>query len=367
MDIQPILSAYFIPGLGLLFLMFFILYNPLFNKRQGLLFMVAAIINFLLLISTALDHYFANANLENYWIYRRITSYLNFSCSPVIPILLSRMFHDRKRHPVYYLPIVLNIGLCLASTVIPSLVFYITPQNTYGRGELFFVPITITIFYIILLFFEPITKHAKGKTAERVFLLSVIGVIFMGMALEIVYSYKFVMWGTTAIGLILYYLFMVTHYFLTDPLTGVLNRLMYNRALLEIRGKHHCAFISMDINDFKIVNDTHGHAAGDKVLQTFASLLSKAFGKTATVYRVGGDEFVIIAKRPDLGRIEAQLQEARRQATANNISFAYGIINYTPKEDLDEVLASADKNMYVNKAHYKDEKEKQSHESISCH
>lgn len=84
---------------------------------------------------------------------------------------------------------------------------------------------------------------------------------------------------------------------LHDTLSGLANRLQFNRvlenAVKELPDKHF-AVIHCDLDKFKAVNDTHGHAAGDAVIKTVAERLSKVVGRPGLVCRIGGDEFMVI-------------------------------------------------------------------------
>lgn len=85
----------------------------------------------------------------------------------------------------------------------------------------------------------------------------------------------------------------------TDPLTGLANR----RALDESRPAADYALVSVDVDYFKTVNDTYGHAVGDAVLRTLAGVLTRFIRGYDTAYRVGGDEFLLVL--PDCGRTPA--------------------------------------------------------------
>ncbi|MTI43549.1 diguanylate cyclase [Roseibium hamelinense] len=86
---------------------------------------------------------------------------------------------------------------------------------------------------------------------------------------------------------------------LHDTLSGLANRLQFNRVLgraVDDLPANPFAVLHCDLDKFKQVNDTHGHAAGDAVIKAMADRLSKAIAENGLVARVGGDEFVIILK-----------------------------------------------------------------------
>jgi diguanylate cyclase (GGDEF)-like protein len=91
---------------------------------------------------------------------------------------------------------------------------------------------------------------------------------------------------------------------MTDPLTGLANRRQFTQRLqqsikLADREGNFLALMFIDLDRFKSVNDTHGHAVGDAVLLSVASILTKSSRVTDIVARLGGDEFAILVVHPD--------------------------------------------------------------------
>ena len=81
----------------------------------------------------------------------------------------------------------------------------------------------------------------------------------------------------------------------TDPLTGILNRRAFQIAVEEeLRGKTPGVFI--DVDNFKIYNDTYGHNNGDFCLKYFAKTMKSCFPEDSIIGRYGGDEFVVYLK-----------------------------------------------------------------------
>lgn len=105
----------------------------------------------------------------------------------------------------------------------------------------------------------------------------------------------------------------LNHQALSDPLTGLGNRRVMESALNDwhLLGKCY-AVISMDIDHFKRVNDKYGHAAGDKVLQAFASLLGQNCRDGDLACRVGGEEFVLLLPQTSLAAAAEVAERIRR-------------------------------------------------------
>lgn len=104
----------------------------------------------------------------------------------------------------------------------------------------------------------------------------------------------------------------------TDPMTGTLNRrafteqLEYSLALAE-RNASPLALAYVDLDDFKKVNDTQGHAEGDRALRAVARTLRNSSRRTDIVARLGGDEFAILLPETDLSGARNVMQEIKQQ------------------------------------------------------
>lgn len=152
-----------------------------------------------------------------------------------------------------------------------------------------------------------------------------------------------------------------------DPLTGLANRALFNDRLdtaLRAARRHNStlALLFLDIDDFKGINDVHGHAAGDRVLCTIARRLEGCVRETDTVARMGGDEFTVLltdiqsegAVSETVARILAVMAEPldAQSGAANMPSCSIGIACYPADgEDADTLLSHADDDMYRIKRH----------------
>jgi diguanylate cyclase (GGDEF)-like protein/PAS domain S-box-containing protein len=149
-----------------------------------------------------------------------------------------------------------------------------------------------------------------------------------------------------------------------DELTGLYNRrgfmALANQHLKQARrAKRQALLVFADLNGLKVINDTHGHADGDKALITAAEVFNRTFRDSDVVARVGGDEFAILAIEADSESVEAiraRLQAALDSANRGNnrpyqISVSVGIVSYDPEADtsVEEMMAFADREMYSNK------------------
>ena len=132
-----------------------------------------------------------------------------------------------------------------------------------------------------------------------------------------------------------------------DYLTNIYNRNALERDLKVIQEQKNIYYFIADLNDLKLVNDTIGHSAGDKLLQGFARLLADAVGKDGRAYRQGGDEFAVLYNKDPqtfMQDLENRCKEYN-QSSAVLISYAIG---YCPLEN-PEFRDVADQMMYEDK------------------
>ncbi len=142
----------------------------------------------------------------------------------------------------------------------------------------------------------------------------------------------------------------------TDPLTGVLNRRAFFerlRTTLALREGDDLMVCLIDLDRFKAVNDTSGHAAGDAVLIAVAQALGGALRETDTVARLGGDEFAVLAASssgvPSSSHVAERLREAVN-ALGSGVTASIGAVVPTSGEALEDVLHRADMAMYKAKS-----------------
>lgn len=345
---STLIYSYAVPLTGLLFLLYLISINYLFSKEQNRLFKSAVIINLGLIVITSLDYMFRwEANLS-IWYLRRITSFLNFSCGPIIPMLLMRIFYKDKFKKIYYIPLFINAGICFISIFV-NIVFYISTDNSYDRGILFFLPAATTLFYLMLMIFFPAQKYDQGKKTEQITIAAIMATIILSIFLEVNYGYYCLNYGFSALGIIIYYISQNINFFAVDSLTGAYNRQMFNLAVSKIQSKQDCMLCLIDINNFKYINDTFGHEEGDKALVFFSEVIIKNMRKIATVYRTGGDEFMLMAKKENETVLLDAIEKSIRELKERKISFAYGMTHYRAVNDILDALREIDKKMYENK------------------
>jgi diguanylate cyclase (GGDEF)-like protein len=146
----------------------------------------------------------------------------------------------------------------------------------------------------------------------------------------------------------------------TDPLSGLLNRRGFERAAAEALSRQArlnipAAMVIADLDHFKAVNDSFGHAVGDKVIVAFAERLRSAAPRGAILGRLGGEEFVVLLTACDLAAARLFAEGVRLSfSTASlpgvpdrlKVTASFGVASLSGTEDLSELLGRADSALY---------------------
>jgi len=143
----------------------------------------------------------------------------------------------------------------------------------------------------------------------------------------------------------------------TDQLTGLANR----RALMEAgeqSSSQEMVLVIADMDHFKVVNDTHGHRAGDAVLQAVAEIMTRHLAGTGLVGRLGGEEFALVSVSAPLERILTAWDEFQQALARTPIIIPTGIVQVTMSAGVavrsrsgtfDKLYSEADEALYAAK------------------
>lgn len=138
-----------------------------------------------------------------------------------------------------------------------------------------------------------------------------------------------------------------------DALTGLFNRNSYNKALeaLAIDEPGSIACIYIDANGLHEINNHLGHQAGDEMLITIANLLADSFGGD-NIYRIGGDEFVVLMLGESHEAFHRQIQEMRQALSQTDYTLSIGAIWQETADDIGMLIAEAESAMQQDKRRY---------------
>jgi two-component system chemotaxis response regulator CheY len=150
----------------------------------------------------------------------------------------------------------------------------------------------------------------------------------------------------------------ISHLAATDELTGLYNRRFFNEHFAKTfsaarRYTFPLSIIMADVDKFKAVNDTYGHAVGDKVLKVFAEIL-RTLGRTEDICaRWGGEEFIILLGHTSCAgatilaeRVRSTLESDCQRLTSIAVTVSLGVVELNEDEDAEALLKRADSALY---------------------
>jgi len=142
-----------------------------------------------------------------------------------------------------------------------------------------------------------------------------------------------------------------------DGLTGAWNRryleVQFKRVIRRMveRSGSKIYFGLIDVDDFKLINDSHGHHTGEEVLRKITDIFQQTLGENSYVFRIGGDEFVVVFEGDDYQPLLQQAtDELRKQSAAiPGVKVSIGVIEVQELHDeidLEKLYKEADKSLY---------------------
>ena len=273
---------------------------------------------------------------------------------------------DAVKRRLIFLPVIIST-LAISIAYMKNPLFWVNEQNELNN---LYFPLMIVVPSIYLwagfgLSVRYAVKLASKMDKRRFLAIGSIPVIVMafGMIQVVVLNAPTFCFGCTVMWLF-YYLENMQTMISVDDLTHLNNRGQINRYLEQIHYNKDIRVIIMmiDINKFKTINDTYGHAEGDRALVIVSEALRQTCEQIkASVFlgRYGGDEFTIVIKNPEEDIMPEQLVSLIRsiltqKKTENqlpydlNVSIGYDLIRGSD-DDANECLKRADKNLYIDK------------------
>lgn len=329
------------------FMIMFIVTNNNFDKRTNRCFLSAISCVMILVIEEGIESHLA---LEPVYMEARVPlSALGYTLRPMIPffLILTVKLLTKGRTALMSIPLIIN-GLVSFSALFSKAAFSYSPTNEFIRGPLGFTPFVVAFLYVLILQVFTIQACRNGSLTEAMIVSAIVLLAFVSTLLESILHFRFVQNASMATSITFYYLFLQSLHSNRDPLTGALVR---RRFYLDAE-KHQTtltAIISLDVNDLKEINDAKGHIAGDKALIAVTDVVKRHTGTQVTLYRVGGDEFMLLCNKLDEISVLDLIIKIQTDMEKTEYSCAIGHSMYTYPMKLDDACHIADNIMYQNK------------------
>ena len=273
---------------------------------------------------------------------------LEFSLAPVVGMLVAWVL-EHKKQP-------LAVGLLALHAVLEvfsgffGFIFYVDENSVYYHGRFYWIYIAAYGFaalYTVLVVLRN-ARHYQARGGP--FIVGVVLFLFGGIVVQTINSELRIDYLVISISAIMLFCYTqeVTHQ--TDALTGLINRRGYDSYTSHLTET--CRILFFDVDKFKEINDTYGHAMGDKCLQLTGQALRDTYGRHGRCFRIGGDEFCVIlpgtSEMPTgLNASLAKRMKSLRAQEPTLPKLSYGSAAYDPKVDtFQDAVDRADQEMY---------------------
>ena len=303
---------------------------------------------------------------------------MDYIVTPICSVLFIRQVAPRSRA---WTPMAVILGGNTVLQIVSAFTgwtFYIDADNIFRHGPYHFIYIPVYALAALFVVYAFLEYGRKYERQNRSALFAILGLLCLCVLLQELLGGEA---RVIYLGLSIASCMLFIHYtefsqieqdaalqrqdrlLATDALTGVHSRFAYKQVLAE-----HDAMPSLpswlsafevDLNGLKMVNDTQGHEAGDELLRGTGAVLLQAIGSAGQVFRIGGDEFVILldsrAMAPEqaVERLRAA-SAAWHGELAQEMSLSIGTASAAefPAWDLTQLVHEADQRMYIDKDRY---------------
>lgn len=335
------------------FLMLFVLTNNNFEKRINRLFLGASSCVWILIFEEAWE---AQLALNPVYEPLRVPlSALGYTLRPLVPYLLIMILkrHTKRASAILAVPLVLNTMISF-SALFCQVSFGYTPDNEFVRGPLGVTPFLVAALYIVILLIQTIYRCGRGGVMEAMIISAIALLAFVSTIMESIFHFQFIQNPSMATSIIFYYLFLHSNQSSRDTLTGAMTR---RRFYLDAKRFYSSltAVISLDVNNLKLLNDKYGHVEGDAALVNVSTEIKRYMGMRATLYRTGGDEFMILCYKMSEADVRNLINKIRTDLEKTQYRCAIGYIMCAGNVNFDKVCHEADNNMYEDKRRMKAE------------
>ena len=282
---------------------------------------------------------------------RLVMMAIRYSATPIVIAWV--LFTLVKKARWYMLLPSLALAILNFVSIPTGIVFSLGNSGELIRGALGYLPyIGVGVYAVVLIF---VLIWQSNKQPAEIIPIAFLALAFSsGLVLPFIMGkeYSKIFCTTIGVALFVYYVFLILQLTKKDALTGLLNRQAYY-AEIHRKSRDISAIVSIDMNGLKAINDTYGHLAGDNALTALANCFQKAATIKQPVYRIGGDEFIILCRKTGEEELILLIERIRKNVEETPYSCSIGYC-YAPNgiKNLEEMAKESDEMMYADKAKF---------------
>ena len=307
----------------------------------------------------------------------RVAKCMDYIFTPLCSVFFAHQISPSpKREKILKIILAGNAVMQLVS-VFTGWSFYVDAENFYHRSVLYPLYMIISIGSIVFVVIAFVEYARQFERQNREALIAILCLLGLGIILQEIIGGEV---RTTYLGMAISTVMLFIHFtefnqvrqdatvrrqdalLATDAQTGVLSRFAYKQVIADY-GKNKLpsslTAFEVDLNGLKAVNDLVGHEAGDELLSGTGEVLNRSIGPAGQVFRIGGDEFVILLDTQHMTaeRAVELLREnsaAWQGKEAKEMSLSIGCASAAefPDYDIVQLVHEADQRMYLDKDRY---------------
>ena len=284
-------------------------------------------------------------------IFRPLLTATLYSLYPVVLMLLILLTETDEFYK-YNLLFAIPWAVCVPifySSQWTHIVCWYTQDNHYFSGPLKNLPYFLFGFYVLVFLVQNIrffrSYSRMNRTISRYIVVGAMFGVLLYILLEVNEDYSAIFTASV----LLYYVLVYIHMAKMDPLTSLPNRQSFYQDL-KLDTHIISGVISIDMNELQALNDSLGHEYGDMALVVVAGVLKHHCPRNCTVYRVGGDEFMIICRKTEETDIRSSIAFMRENLVRTSYVCAFGYALCSSGVNVQEAVRLADAKMLEDKA-----------------
>lgn len=276
---------------------------------------------------------------------------IELSVAPAIGFFTAWVIEKKNEGPVYIYLILQAVLECLSGKF--GFIYSVDVGSNYSHGQFYWIYIAaymVSILYCVYMFLINVKKYQYNGVGY--FLLVVVFMI-SGIGIQLYNSSLKVDYVTLGMAAAMLYVLTLEMIYQTDELTNLINRRGYENYVGHLEEK--CVILFFDVDQFKHINDTYGHAFGDVVLKNVGNAIKEHYAGYGKCFRFGGDEFCVIltknteqVKKINQGFKDTMISLRKKENRMPFISIGYTF--YDPEnQNIRDCVAEADQMMYLDK------------------
>ena len=297
-----------------------------------------------------------------------ISSMLGYCLRPIciffIIMMTGKINAKSKWFPLLFVPLIINffVYTLMLYPATKEIVVYFVPSDNGGlafhggKTPLRYFSHIVSGLYLIFLLYISFTKISSKHFGHGITILSCALFVVLAVVLESFFNEDGdieLLNDTIAVSALVYYLYLYIERTQIDTLTGLFNRETYFHDVQKM-DRSITGVIQFDMNGLKYLNDNYGHLEGDKALATIADVISKSAKRNMYVYRLGGDEYILICHNgteEDIIQTVIKFKENLKK-TEYYCSYGYSYRSKNSNVSVEDMFKEAERKMYEDKERF---------------